>query len=377
MQLLSNTTRLPCLPTQCDAHPVSSLCPSQLLQDSVEYSEESSDAPLKRKSPYILKRQTGHSTKSRRPYILKRSAIYWHPRDYRTLQGTGSHTACDNVLFFLSSCGCSVYFCSCSGFHPVRPFDCTWCAEACLYPAAEKEILRIIQAGFLWEPPIIPSLCSDLVMFQGVIKDFLNQSCSDVTLCSLMYALLFFLCYTLIMLRKYAGDQFQVWPDDILVNMCKLGVYVQWSSHYIKVYFLTHQQDLFVFLPFLSTDCRNVVTSFKCNRCSHLETQLNAKRDFRPLRLMGPKRSGGTWKGQTSRVKAIEAAWGSSCQRSAVVHGPVPASRGRCCCFSHLKLECWPERVEGKNKNKKQFSVCCIRQTNKHLNAGGYIIMKS
>ncbi|XP_017285709.1 neurotensin/neuromedin N [Kryptolebias marmoratus] len=48
----------------------------RLLQDSVEYSEESSDAPLKRKSPYILKRQTGRNTKSRRPYILKRSTIY-------------------------------------------------------------------------------------------------------------------------------------------------------------------------------------------------------------------------------------------------------------------------------------------------------------
>ncbi|XP_041853396.1 neurotensin/neuromedin N [Melanotaenia boesemani] len=48
----------------------------RLLQDSVEYSEENSDAPLKRKSPYILKRQTGHNTKSRRPYILKRSSVY-------------------------------------------------------------------------------------------------------------------------------------------------------------------------------------------------------------------------------------------------------------------------------------------------------------
>ncbi|XP_013866729.1 neurotensin/neuromedin N [Austrofundulus limnaeus] len=48
----------------------------RLLRDSAEYSEESSDAPLKRKSPYILKRQTGHNTKSRRPYILKRSVVY-------------------------------------------------------------------------------------------------------------------------------------------------------------------------------------------------------------------------------------------------------------------------------------------------------------
>ncbi|CAN9498930.1 unnamed protein product [Ophioblennius macclurei] len=48
----------------------------RLLQDSLEFSEESNDTPLKRKSPYILKRQAGHSTKSRRPYILKRSTVY-------------------------------------------------------------------------------------------------------------------------------------------------------------------------------------------------------------------------------------------------------------------------------------------------------------
>ncbi|XP_022067678.1 neurotensin/neuromedin N [Acanthochromis polyacanthus] len=48
----------------------------RLLQDSLEYSEENSDTPLKRKSPYILKRQAGHTTKSRRPYILKRNTIY-------------------------------------------------------------------------------------------------------------------------------------------------------------------------------------------------------------------------------------------------------------------------------------------------------------
>uniref|UniRef100_A0A3B4FZZ3 Neurotensin/neuromedin N n=1 Tax=Pundamilia nyererei TaxID=303518 RepID=A0A3B4FZZ3_9CICH len=53
-----------------------SLHSSQLLQDSLEYSEENSDAPLKRKSPYILKRQVGHITKTRRPYILKRSTFY-------------------------------------------------------------------------------------------------------------------------------------------------------------------------------------------------------------------------------------------------------------------------------------------------------------
>ncbi|XP_039989787.1 neurotensin/neuromedin N [Xiphias gladius] len=48
----------------------------RLLHDSLEYLEENSDTPLKRKSPYILKRQAAHTTKSRRPYILKRSAIY-------------------------------------------------------------------------------------------------------------------------------------------------------------------------------------------------------------------------------------------------------------------------------------------------------------
>ncbi|KAK2880488.1 neurotensin/neuromedin N [Channa argus] len=48
----------------------------RLLHGSLEYLEENSDAPLKRKSPYILKRQAGLTTKSRRPYILKRSTIY-------------------------------------------------------------------------------------------------------------------------------------------------------------------------------------------------------------------------------------------------------------------------------------------------------------
>uniref|UniRef100_A0A3B3WZN1 Neurotensin/neuromedin N n=1 Tax=Poecilia mexicana TaxID=48701 RepID=A0A3B3WZN1_9TELE len=48
----------------------------RLLRDSVEYSEENGDAPLKRKSPYILKRQAAHNAKSRRPYILKRSSVY-------------------------------------------------------------------------------------------------------------------------------------------------------------------------------------------------------------------------------------------------------------------------------------------------------------
>ncbi|XP_008335854.1 uncharacterized protein nts [Cynoglossus semilaevis] len=48
----------------------------RLLPDSAEYLEENSDIPLKRKSPYILKRQAVHSTKSRRPYILKRNTLY-------------------------------------------------------------------------------------------------------------------------------------------------------------------------------------------------------------------------------------------------------------------------------------------------------------
>uniref|UniRef100_A0A3B3B9R9 Neurotensin/neuromedin N n=1 Tax=Oryzias melastigma TaxID=30732 RepID=A0A3B3B9R9_ORYME len=49
------------------------LCAPQLLYDSLE---ENSDVPLKRKSPYILKRQAGPKAKSRRPYILKRRTVY-------------------------------------------------------------------------------------------------------------------------------------------------------------------------------------------------------------------------------------------------------------------------------------------------------------
>lgn len=48
----------------------------RLLSDSLEYLEEENEVPLKRKSPYILKRQAPHSSKSRRPYILKRSPVY-------------------------------------------------------------------------------------------------------------------------------------------------------------------------------------------------------------------------------------------------------------------------------------------------------------
>uniref|UniRef100_A0A9J7XKF0 Neurotensin/neuromedin N n=2 Tax=Cyprinus carpio TaxID=7962 RepID=A0A9J7XKF0_CYPCA len=47
------------------------------LQDDQEYLEldQNSDSSLKRKSPYILKRQL-RTNKSRRPYILKRSVYY-------------------------------------------------------------------------------------------------------------------------------------------------------------------------------------------------------------------------------------------------------------------------------------------------------------
>ncbi|XP_061578422.1 uncharacterized protein nts [Cololabis saira] len=48
----------------------------RFLPESLEFPEDNSDVPLKRKSPYILKRQAGHNTKSRRPYILKRSPVY-------------------------------------------------------------------------------------------------------------------------------------------------------------------------------------------------------------------------------------------------------------------------------------------------------------
>ncbi|XP_056138553.1 neurotensin/neuromedin N [Lampris incognitus] len=50
----------------------------RLLRQSLGYleGEQVGDTPLKRKSPYILKRQAAHTTKSRRPYILKRSTFY-------------------------------------------------------------------------------------------------------------------------------------------------------------------------------------------------------------------------------------------------------------------------------------------------------------
>uniref|UniRef100_A0A3B5QFW5 Neurotensin/neuromedin N n=1 Tax=Xiphophorus maculatus TaxID=8083 RepID=A0A3B5QFW5_XIPMA len=62
------------LPQREELYSLQHIC--RLLRDSVEYSEENGDAPLKRKSPYILKRQVAHNAKSRRPYILKRSSVY-------------------------------------------------------------------------------------------------------------------------------------------------------------------------------------------------------------------------------------------------------------------------------------------------------------
>uniref|UniRef100_G3P4S0 Neurotensin/neuromedin N n=1 Tax=Gasterosteus aculeatus aculeatus TaxID=481459 RepID=G3P4S0_GASAC len=47
-----------------------------ILRGPQDYLEGNRDNPLKRKSPYILKRQAAHTTKSRRPYILKRSTTY-------------------------------------------------------------------------------------------------------------------------------------------------------------------------------------------------------------------------------------------------------------------------------------------------------------
>ncbi|XP_061750415.1 neurotensin/neuromedin N [Nerophis ophidion] len=48
----------------------------RLRHASLEYAPQNGETLLKRKSPYILKRQASHRPKSRRPYILKRSAIY-------------------------------------------------------------------------------------------------------------------------------------------------------------------------------------------------------------------------------------------------------------------------------------------------------------
>lgn len=89
-----------------------SVSPSQLLHDSLEYLEENSDNPLKRKSPYILKRQATHTAKSRRPYILKRSTIYWQPSRRPRWCLRGPHRALSVnmwLCFFLSSCSCGVF----------------------------------------------------------------------------------------------------------------------------------------------------------------------------------------------------------------------------------------------------------------------------
>ncbi|XP_029551113.1 neurotensin/neuromedin N [Salmo trutta] len=53
------------------------LQPREVLDDSRENldGDQNSDNPLKRKSPYIFKRQV-KNTKARRPYILKRSTFY-------------------------------------------------------------------------------------------------------------------------------------------------------------------------------------------------------------------------------------------------------------------------------------------------------------
>ncbi|TRY92282.1 hypothetical protein DNTS_007063 [Danionella cerebrum] len=63
-----------------EMHELQSLCrvmqPRELLNEQ-EYLDldQTNDSPLKRKSPYILKRQL-RTNKSRRPYILKRSVYY-------------------------------------------------------------------------------------------------------------------------------------------------------------------------------------------------------------------------------------------------------------------------------------------------------------
>uniref|UniRef100_A0A8C8REH9 Neurotensin/neuromedin N n=1 Tax=Pelusios castaneus TaxID=367368 RepID=A0A8C8REH9_9SAUR len=48
---------------------------SKLLQQEVFNQENSNQDIMKRKTPYILKRQL-HVNKARRPYILKRSSYY-------------------------------------------------------------------------------------------------------------------------------------------------------------------------------------------------------------------------------------------------------------------------------------------------------------
>lgn len=105
------------------------LSPWQLLHDSVEYLEENSDRPLKRKSPYILKRQVGRSSKSRRPYILKRSAVYWQAR--HPVKTLGDETTCSmwrhDCVYFLSTCSWIVLF----FYFPAYVKDCMSSTGAC------------------------------------------------------------------------------------------------------------------------------------------------------------------------------------------------------------------------------------------------------
>ncbi|KAB5574833.1 hypothetical protein PHYPO_G00213680 [Pangasianodon hypophthalmus] len=65
-------------PTLQELYDLLTLCrvlqPKELDQEYLEV-DQNSDRPLKRKSPYILKRQL-HTKKARRPYILKRSSFY-------------------------------------------------------------------------------------------------------------------------------------------------------------------------------------------------------------------------------------------------------------------------------------------------------------
>ncbi len=121
-------------------HPASlssslSLSLSQLLHDSLEYLEENSDNPLKRKSPYILKRQAVHTTKSRRPYILKRSTIYWQPsqRPRQQFRGPDHPLSVKMWLCFsLSSCNCNVFSFPVVVFIQSDPsIECTALRPAC------------------------------------------------------------------------------------------------------------------------------------------------------------------------------------------------------------------------------------------------------
>ena len=143
-----------CLPAisskSCDTHPPPSRClapfPSQLLHNSLEYLDENIDSPLKRKSPYILKRQATHTTKSRRPYILKRSTIYWQPsrRPRRCFRGPDHILSVKTWLCFFSLfLWLLCFYFPHRRFYPVRPFDCTSSIEACLCSAPQLKVLKI------------------------------------------------------------------------------------------------------------------------------------------------------------------------------------------------------------------------------------------